>query len=87
MVDADRRRLVPRITTAHRSCLVRSEGQPSATMVRKQRGGLEKSSPFEVHQSFSMDSVRVGGAVEFDGAVNGGEVDEKLFPNTPSEKR
>jgi hypothetical protein len=40
-------------------------------------GILGKSSPFQVPRSFSMlvsrDFVRV------DGAVNGGEVDEKLF--------
>jgi hypothetical protein len=53
MVDANRRQLVRRIATVHRSCLVRSKGQPSATMVGID-GGLGKSSPLQVHRSFAM---------------------------------
>jgi hypothetical protein len=46
-------RIVRHIATVHRSCLVRSTGQPSATMVGID-GGLGKSSPFQVHRSFAM---------------------------------
>jgi hypothetical protein len=50
---ANRLRLVQRIAPARRSCLVQSKGQPSATMVGID-GVLGKSSPFQVHRSFSM---------------------------------
>jgi hypothetical protein len=45
--------IVRRIATAHRSCLVRPKGQPSATKVGID-GTLGKSSPFQVHRSFAM---------------------------------
>jgi hypothetical protein len=74
----DQLRLVRSIALARRSCLVQSKGQPSATMLGIDEI-LGKSSPFQVHRTFSMlvsrDLVRVDGVVKFDGAVNGGEVD------------
>jgi hypothetical protein len=45
--------IVRGIATAHRSCLVRSKGQPSATKVGID-GTLGKSSPFQVHRSLAM---------------------------------
>jgi hypothetical protein len=45
--------IVRAIATAHRSCLVRSKGQPSGTKVGI-GGTLGKSSPFQVHRSFAM---------------------------------
>jgi hypothetical protein len=45
--------IVRRIATVHRSCLGRSKGQPSATMIGID-GALGKSSPFQVHRSFAM---------------------------------
>jgi hypothetical protein len=50
-------RFVRRIATALRSYLVRSKGQPSATMVGID-GALGKSSPFQVHRSFAMLASR-----------------------------
>jgi hypothetical protein len=95
MVDADRRRLVLRIATAHHSCLVRSKGQPSATMVRKQRGGFEKVFSFRgASKLLDADLVRVDDAVKFDGSVTvDDEVGErwrsrwKTFSSAPGEKR
>jgi hypothetical protein len=57
--------IVRGIATAHRSCLVRSKGQPSATKVRID-GTLGECSPFPVHRSFAMLVSRLMRCAVFD---------------------